>query len=130
MEFTRTFFIALGLTIVVAWANDDPFTGSWKMQVEKSKGVRPDVQTFTQTADGYHLVWHHKNITLNMYMKLDGHALHPGIDGKFSSAGQRTVSNSRVKDAVWCLNPSPMLWTIVTLPSSSLPAGKIVRSWS
>jgi hypothetical protein len=72
MEFTRTLFLALGLTIVVAWANDDPFTGSWKMQVKKSKGVRPDVQTFTQTADGYRLIWQHKSLTLNMYLKLDG----------------------------------------------------------
>jgi hypothetical protein len=72
MEFTRTLFLALCLTIVVAWANDDPFSGSWKMQVKKTKGVRPDVQTFTQTADGYNLVWQHKSLTLNMYLKLDG----------------------------------------------------------
>src|SRR5215831_18921688 len=72
MEFTRTLFLALALTIVVAWANDDPFTGSWKMQIKKSKNVRPDVQTFTQTADGYKLVWQHESLTLNMYLKLDG----------------------------------------------------------
>jgi hypothetical protein len=72
MEFTRMLFLALGLTIAAAWANDDPFTGSWKMQVKKTKGVRPDVQTFTQTADGYNLVWQHKSLTLNMSLKLDG----------------------------------------------------------
>ena len=72
MKFTRTLLLALGLAIVVAWAGDDPFIGSWKMQVKKSKGVQPDFQTFTPAADGYNLVWLHNDLALDVHLRLDG----------------------------------------------------------
>lgn len=96
MNFATKAVVLLAMS-VATWAADDPFLGTWKLNVGKSKmssGAAPEarVETFTANPDGYRLTMGESSVTLYFDRKD-----HPRDRGNVAIAvGADTASAQRI----------------------------------
>lgn len=99
MRFARVLFI--GLAVVWLAFAADPFVGTWKLNVAKSKSssgrtIEPATQTFEATSDGYRIT--SSRLTTPITLHLDGKDYPANQDGVAASVRAEKTSARRMDD--------------------------------